>query len=128
MDFHINKNATLPILKLELIKDGRNDYSKFHDMIQNSDITFCMTDLDTGIRKIGNKNGICILKEVGEDSTIEEYYIGYKFTSKDTKKSGTFIGEFTINFVDDAIGPSGLLIVPIRDELRIHILEGSIRK
>lgn len=124
MDFFINKNSTLPILKLELVKDGRNDYKKFHTMIQNSDITFCMTELSTGIKRIGNKEATCILKETDEDSTDEEYYIGYKFTEKDTKKAGTFIGEFTINFLDDF----GVLIVPIREELYIHILEGSIKK
>lgn len=124
MDFFINKNATLPILKLELIKDGRNDYKKFHDMIQNSNITFCMTELSTGIKKIGNKQALCIVKETNEDSIGEEYYIGYKFTEKDTKKGGTFVGEFTIDFLDG----SGTLIVPIREELFIHVLEGSVRK
>lgn len=124
MDFSINKNATLPILKLELINDGRNDYKKFHDMIQNSKITFCMTELSTGIKKIGNKEALCIVKETNPDSTDEEYYIGYKFTAKDTKKAGTFVGEFTIDFLDD----SGVLIVPIREELFIHVLEGSIKK
>lgn len=124
MDFFINKNATLPILKMELINDGRNDYRKFHDMIQNSNITFCMTELSTGVKRIGNKEAICIAKETSEDSTDEEYYIGYKFTEKDTKKAGTYIGEFTIDFLDG----SGVLIVPIRDELYIHILEGLIKK
>ena len=31
MEFFINKNATLPKLKLELIKDGRNDFNKFSE-------------------------------------------------------------------------------------------------
>lgn len=119
MDFFINKNATLPILKMELIKDGRNDYKKFHDMIQNADITFCMTDIVTGIKRIGNRDAICILKEPSSDSSSEEYYLGYKFTTKDTSKAGTFIGEFNINFLDGG----GLLIVPIRENLKIHVLE-----
>lgn len=119
MDFFINKNATLPILKMQLIKDGRNDYRKFYDMIQNSDITFCMTDIVTGIKKVGNRDAICILKEPATDSSPEEYYIGYKFTAKDTNKAGTYIGEFNINFLDG----SGLLIVPIRENLYIHVLE-----
>ena len=75
MDFFINQNSTLPILKLELIRDGRNDYKKFHDMIQNSDITFCMTELSTGIKRIGNKNALCILKETDENSLSEEYKV-----------------------------------------------------
>ena len=38
MEFHINKNSTLPVLKLELINDGRNDFRKFNDKIQNATI------------------------------------------------------------------------------------------
>jgi len=119
MNFYINKNATLPILKMELINDGRNDFSKFHDMLQNATITFCMTDADTKVLKIGGKSGLCILKEPSSDCVGEEYFIGYQFTQKETKKAGTFIGEFTIDFNDG----SGKLIVPIKDELFIHILE-----
>lgn len=124
MDFSINKNATLPILKLELINDGRNGYKKFHEMIQNSNIRFCMTELSTGVKFVGNKEALCIVKESDNDSIDEEYYIGYQFSPKETKKPGTFIGEFTIDFLDG----SGILIVPIREELFIHILEGSIKK
>ena len=40
MDFHINKNSTLPLLKLDVINDGRNDMSKIYEMIQNSNIFF----------------------------------------------------------------------------------------
>ena len=36
MEFSINKNSTLPVLKLELIQDGRNDFQKFHDKVQNA--------------------------------------------------------------------------------------------
>ena len=40
MDFFINKGATLNKLKLELINDGRNDFHKFHEAVQNANITF----------------------------------------------------------------------------------------
>ena len=124
MDFFINKNATLPILKLELIKDGRNDYKKFHEMIQNSNIFFSMSDVETGIKKIGRKPALCIVKEPDSDCTGEEYYLAYQFSEKETKKAGTFAGQFTIEFLDG----SGTLIVPIREELFVHVLEGSIKK
>jgi len=124
MDFHINKNSTLPILTLELIKDGRNDYKKFHEMIQNSTITFSMSEVETGIKKIGNKPALCVVKESQSDSEVEEYYLAYQFSKKETKKSGTFVGQFIIEFEDG----SGTLIVPIRESLYIHILEGSIKK
>ena len=124
MDFFININATLPILKLELIKDGRNDYKKFHEMIQNSTITFSMSEVETGIKKIGKKPALCIVKEPDSDCTNEEYYLAYQFSEKETKKAGSFVGQFTLEFEDS----SGTLIVPIREELNVHILEGSIKK
>ena len=52
MEFFINKNATLPVLKLELIRDGRNDFEKFFELIQNADIYFTMTDVVTGVKRI----------------------------------------------------------------------------
>jgi hypothetical protein len=119
MDFFIKKGSTLPKLTMELINDGRNDFGKFHDMIQNSTITFCMTDTNTGIKRIGSKEALCILKDPSSDCNGEEYYIGYQFSSKETRKAGTYVGEFTVTFNDG----SGVLIVPIKDELLIHILD-----
>lgn len=124
MEFFINKGATLPILKLELIKDGRNDYKKFHDMIQNADIYFSMSDVETGIKKIGKKPGLCIYKEPTNDCIDDEYYLAYQFSEKDTKVAGRYAAQFEINFLDG----SGTLIVPIREELFVNVLEGSIRK
>ena len=126
MDFFINKKATLPILKMELIKDGRNDFHKFHEMIQNSDIYFCMSELDTGKKIIGKAPALCMLKEVIEDDDCmtEEYYLAYQFSEKETSNSGTYVGEFIINFLDD----SGTLKVPIRDTLFIHVLDHGIKK
>tara|TARA_R110002050_G_scaffold79261_4_gene169351 strand:- start:14983 stop:15357 length:375 start_codon:yes stop_codon:yes gene_type:complete len=124
MDFHINKGASLPILKMELIKDGRYNYKEFHDKIQNSEITFCMKNIVDGSVKIGNKPAICILKNEYNGCEVEEYYLAYQFTKKDTSKPGTYVGDFKINFLDG----SGTLIVPIREELYIHVLDGSIKK
>jgi hypothetical protein len=42
MEFFINKNSTLPKLKMELINDGRNDFRNFYEKIQNATITFTM--------------------------------------------------------------------------------------
>jgi hypothetical protein len=122
MDFIINKNATLPIMKLDVIQDGRNDMSKIYEMIQNSNIFFSMSELETGVKIIGKKSALILPKESACGS--DEYYIGYQFSEKETKKPGTYIGQFTIEFLDG----SGKLIVPIREELYIHILDGSIKK
>lgn len=126
MIFEINKNSTLPQLRLELIQDGRNDYKSFFENIQNSDITFCMTDIETGNKKIGNRDATCILKECidTEGCINEEYYIAYNWRAKDVNTAGTYIGEFTIVFNDG----SGTLIVPIKESLMIHILDQGIKK
>jgi hypothetical protein len=124
MEFHINKNATLPKLKLELIKDGRNDFNKFHDKIQNANITFTMTDVVTGVKRIACKSaGIEQVLPKG-DCNCDEFYLVYQFTSKQTSVAGKYVGQFEIEFLDG----SGTLIVPIREELFINILEGSIKK
>lgn len=126
MDFYINKGATLPMVILELIQDGRNDYKNFHEKIQNSDITFTMYDIENGVKKIGCKDGVCLCKTCDDNSQCEDeqYYIAYQFSAKDTNKAGTYIGQFSIDFLDG----SGTLIVPIREELRIHVLDGGIKK
>jgi len=124
MNFHINKDATLPPLVMEVVNDGRNNYKDIHEKLQNATITFSMTSLDTGIKKIGGQPAKCLLKEVSSDCPDEEYYLAYNFRAKDTNKAGTYVGEFKIVFLDG----SGTLIVPIKDELFINIREGSIRK
>ena len=53
MEFNINKGATLNTLKLELIQDGRNDFDKFFESVQNANIYFNMYDSITGVKKIG---------------------------------------------------------------------------
>ncbi len=124
MNFNINKGATLPILKMELIKDGRYTYHEFNNMLQNSKVYFSMANITTGVKKIGKKSAICILKSEYDGCEDEEYYIAYQFTSKDTAKPGTYVGNFTIEFQDG----SGTLVVPISEELYINVLDGSIKK
>jgi len=123
MTFSINKNSTLPVLKLELIQDGRNDFHKFYDKVQNASITFTMTDVITGVIKIAKKQAI--LEPVVPSSCVgDEFYITYHFSTKETGLAGRFVGKFEITFLDG----SGTLIAPIREELFINILDGSIKK
>jgi hypothetical protein len=53
MEFNINKNSNTTNFKIELIQDGRNDFRKFHEQIQNANITFIMTNVITGVIMIG---------------------------------------------------------------------------
>jgi len=121
MNFYINKNATLPLLKMELIQDGRHNFRDFHELIQNSNIFFSMTDVDTGVKKICRQPAGCALKP--DACEEEEYYITYQFSTRETNKGGVYIGQFELEFLDG----SGTLIVPIREELRIFVLDNNIK-
>ena len=122
--FYINKNSTNPILRMELIDDGRYDYRKFYNAIQNSIITFSMENCDTGILKISNAEAELLLRE--DNSCDEKYDIVYKWKSRDTKVPGKYKGWFNIKFngtltENNVTYPDGNLIVPIQEELIIYI-------
>jgi len=125
MEFFINKGATLPILKLELIQDGRNEVnSTFFDRLQNANIYFTMTDVITGVKKIAKKNTEIELILPQSNCVGDEYYLTYQFTERETSVSGRYLAQFTINFLDG----SGSLIVPIRENLYVNVLDGEIKK
>ena len=124
MDFNINKNSTLNRLKLELINDGRNDYHKFHEKVQNANIYFTMTDIVTGVKKIAKKPTGVELVVPQSDCVGEEYYLVYQFTEKETSIAGRFVCQFTIDFLDG----SGTLIVPIQETLYVNVLDNGIKK
>lgn len=122
--FFIKQNSTLPILRMDLINDGRNDFKKFHEAIRNCDITFSMTNVDTNVIKIANAKAY--VQEREGDGCSKHYCICYPWKNRDTKEKGTFEGVFTLNF-DGTLSseydtyPKGELIVPIREKLIIVI-------
>ena len=123
--FTINKDSILPILRMELIYDGRHDFNKFWDAIQDADITFTMTNVDTKVIKIANAP--CYIKLREEDGCVDQYVICYEWKKRDTKERGVYEGVFTINFNGNIINESGIsypkgdLVMPIREKLFIVI-------
>ena len=130
-NFFINKGATLPTLRMEAINDGRHDFSKLNIALQAADVYFNMTNIENGIRKIANQKANVIMKE--DDGCEDKYIIEYQWKERDTKTPGLYKGEFRIVFndtveVEGKTLPIGELIVPISQELHIHIIEGNIKK
>jgi hypothetical protein len=117
MEFFIQQNATLPILKMEVVKDGRTDASKdFYSIVENATLRFSMKNEETGIQKVFMKSAYITQKiKINPDSN-REYYIYYKWGGKDTVKKGRYIGEFCI------ILENGELLSPIREILYINII------
>jgi hypothetical protein len=120
MEFFIKKNATLPVLKLGIIKDGRSDYNNFMELLETSSIFFSMVNIETGIPKIMSKPAGIVSKTFDDPNTPTEYYIYYQFTSKDTNVSARYEGQFLIKNDD------GNLILPINERLFINIQESFI--
>lgn len=123
-EFYIKQNSELPELRMELINDGRSDFHKFHDSIQNSEITFTMTNIDTNIVKIANAP--CYIKLKETEGCVDEYVICYKWKKRDTKEIGKYKGEFKISFGnikgESITYPNGDLMMPIREDLIITVL------
>lgn len=125
-EFYINKGSVNPVLEMELIKDGRYDFQKslMNDAIQDSVVTFTMIDEETGLLKVAKSSANIVL--VSDESCEEKYILQYKWQERDTKKEGFFKGWFDINFNGDLTSegidyPSGLMRVPIEEDLRIII-------
>jgi hypothetical protein len=120
MEFFIKKNATLPLLKLQVIKDGRSDYNNFMELLETSTIFFSMVNTENGIPKITSKPAGFVEKTFIDPNAEPEYYIYYQFTNTDTNTVGKFEGQFLVK-TDD-----GNLILPIREKLFIYIQDSFI--
>ncbi len=130
--FTINQNAELPKLRVELIQDGKTDFHKFYLALQAADsVTFTMTNLETGIKKIAKAPAEIVYDE--NSGCEERYLLQYTWKKRDTNESGTFVGHFHIVFNDQVVAegmtfPKGELIVPIEEDLTIIIKDNCIKK
>lgn len=123
--FYIKQNSVLPSLRMQLINDGKSDMSKFHEAIQNAEITFSMVNINSGVYKIAN--GVAYPKRREIDGCKDEYVICYDWKPRDTKEKGIYEGVFTITFSkdltsEDASYPQGELVMPINEKLIINII------
>jgi hypothetical protein len=114
MDFFIKERATLPVLKMSVVKDGRAGYLQLMEDLEVSTIFFTMIDVETGIPKI--VSAPCeIVNLILPEGATPEYYIYFKFSARDTNTPGRYSGQFLIK------NDEGNLILPIREELYINI-------
>jgi hypothetical protein len=117
--FFIKKNSTLPVLKMKVVNDGRYGYKDIFDRLENAAITFSMIDTENGQHRVFNQPGLLLPVTKVACPEDEEFYIGYQFKLKDTKKVGCYKAEFKIDFLDDGAS----LIVPIREELFVNVVD-----
>jgi hypothetical protein len=117
MEFYIKQNSELPILKMEVVRDGRtNAWRLFDSDLDNATIRFSMKEESTGIPKIVMNNAFITEKIQQNPDASPSYYIFYKWSQRDTRRKGRYLGEFSI------INSMGELIAPIRENLYINII------
>ena len=127
-EFFIRKGSVNPVLRMELIKDGRYDFKKamIDNAIQDSVVKFYMKDAETDLLKVANADADIVLAQ--EEGCEEKYILQYKWKERDTKKEGIYEGWFEIDFngnlTENGVDyPSGKMRVPIQERLEIHILD-----
>jgi hypothetical protein len=120
MEFTIAQNSTLPLLKLQVVKDGIENYDSMMEFIERSSIFFSMVDTTNGIFKVYTKAAGFVEKLGMDPNSTPEYYVHYRFTPQDTNKVGRYEGQFLF------INETGTLILPIREPLFINIVESYI--
>jgi len=120
MNFYIKKNATLPVLKINVIKDGRSDYDRSMRFLSETDIFFSMINVDNDIPKITSRPAGLMAKPQLDESSTTEYYVYYQFTPFDTKQTGRYKGQFL--FRDN----TGVLVLPLNEEIYINVTDSFI--
>ena len=88
MEWFIKKGATLPLLKVNVIKDGRSDYNRSMKFLSETDVFFSMVDTETNIPRITTRPAGLMSKIAPLTASTSDYYVYYQFTPFDTKKVG----------------------------------------
>ena len=127
-EFFIRKGSVNPVLRMELIKDGRYDFKKsmIDNAIQDIVVKFYMKDSETGLLKVAKADADVVLAQ--EEGCEEKYILQYKWKERDTKKEGIYEGWFEIDFngnlTEEGVDyPSGKMRVPIQEDLIIYVKE-----
>jgi hypothetical protein len=120
MEFFIKKNATLPVLKINVIKDGRSDYDRSMRYLEETDIFFSMIDVNTQIPRITSRPAGLMKKESLDPNSLDEYYVYYQFTPFDTKKVARYKGQFLFR------NETGILTLPLNQEIYINVTDSFI--
>jgi hypothetical protein len=116
MEFYIKQNSTLPILKMEIIKDGRSDFN-LNSFLSGSS-TFLISIYDKSNDKFLFASKECfVTSEYSDFEGKDLYYLNYQFTNKDTLKTGRY--EVQVSILSD----QGVILLPLQEKYYVNVLE-----
>lgn len=109
---------------MELVCDGNYSFDRFFEALRDATVTFTMTDIATGVPRVLNAPARVLPQE--DNACVERYVIQYDWKERDTRQPGSYRGQFNIKFngniwAEGVDYPTGNLVVPIREELRITV-------
>lgn len=116
MNFYIRKNSTLPKISVEVFTDSNDSFRNNYDSFSSSTITFNLIDENTNIYKyIGIP--VVVKEKPSNGDGPTQYYLETQLNKGQTKKTGSYIGEFIIE--DD----KGKTILPINNKLKVFVID-----
>ena len=125
-EFYLRPSSLNPLLRMELINDGRYDFKKslFDNALQDSVVTFSMRNAETGILKIAKQKAEIVLAK--SEGCEEKYIVQYRWKEREVKEPGVYEGWFEIKFngdlTEDGVEyPKGNLKIPVEEPLLIYI-------
>jgi len=116
MEFYIKQNSTLPILKMEIIKDGRSDFN-LNSFLSGSSIFLISLYDKSNDRFLFASKECYVTSEYSEFESKNLYYLNYQFTNKDTLRTGRYEAQVSIT------SEQGVIILPLQDKYYVNVLE-----
>ena len=115
MEFYIKQNSTLPILKMEIIKDGRSDFNLNSFLSGSSTFLISLYNKITDRFLFASKE-CYVSSEYSEFEGKNLYYLNYQFTNKDTLRTGRY--EVQVSITSD----QGVILLPLQDKYYVNVL------
>lgn len=102
MNFFIGQNSTFPVLYYPITSEIMEKYNITDDMMEYTSISFSMIDQDNGFYRIANVGADLVVNDdIIRKYRGSKYVLAYQFTVKQTRKSGVYLGEFKLDFLDE---------------------------
>ena len=121
MEFYIKKNSTLPILKMEIIKDGRSDYE--YNSFLSGGTSFLISLFDNQNDKFLFASKECYMtSEISSFGDETSYYLNYQFSNKETLNEGRYEVQISIP------SENGIILLPLQEKFYVNILDSFVNE
>jgi hypothetical protein len=116
MEFYIKQNSTLPVLRMEIIKDGRSDFNLNSFLSGSTTFLISLYDKFTDTFLFASKS-CYVTTEFSVYEGKNLYFLNYQFSNKDTKKTGRYEVQVSIP------SEQGVIILPLQEKYYVNVLD-----